>query len=234
MDWKIKEKTEIDALSLPKLHSIILQILAERGIDTGEKINEFFAPDFEKGIFDPFLFSDMGKTIERIEEARRNKELVAIFGDYDADGVTSSAILKEALDTMEINSIVYIPDKKIEGYGMNLKAIEEFKKKKVKLILTVDCGITNYEEVKKANEHGIDVIVIDHHHVPAKMPEAYAIINPHMEGSAYPYKDLAGVGVVFKVVDALYRKFIPEKKDQLKWILDLVAIGTVADCVPLK
>lgn len=233
MNWKVKEKIELKKNGLPNLHPVILQILLERGFNDSQKINEFFFPDYEKGIFDPFLFSDMEKVIERIGIAKEKNELVAIFGDYDADGVTSSVILKETLEKIGINPIVYIPDKKLEGYGMNIKAIREFKEKNVKLILTVDCGITNIKETEDAKSKGIDVIIVDHHHVPEKIPDALAIINPHLKNSGYPFLELAGVGVTFKVVDALYRKFLPDKIEQLKWILDLVAIGTVADCVPL-
>lgn len=233
MNWKVKEKIELKKNGLPNLHPVILRILLERGFNDSQKINEFFFPDYEKGIFDPFLFSDMKKVIERIGIAKEKNELVAIFGDYDADGVTSSVILKETLEKIGINPIVYIPDKKLEGYGMNIKAIREFKEKNVKLILTVDCGITNIKETEDAKSKGIDVIIIDHHHVPEKIPDALAIINPHLKNSGYPFLELAGVGVTFKVVDALYRKFLPDKIEQLKWILDLVAIGTVADCVPL-
>lgn len=233
MNWKLKEKVEMREAGLPKLHPVVLQILLDRKIDTEEKINNFLYPDYDKGLFDPFLFSDMEKALERVEKAQKNKELVAIFGDYDADGVTSSTILKEALDTLGIESTIHIPDRKIEGYGMNIKAIEEFKNKNVKLIITVDCGITNCNEVEKANEFGIDVIIVDHHHIPVKIPNALAIINPHQKKSGYPFPDLAGVGVTFKFVQGIYKKFFPDKIDQLKWMLDIVAIGTVADCVPL-
>ena len=233
MNWKVKEKTNIESDKFPEIHPVILGLLLSRGFDSKEKIREFLFPDYKKGIFDPFLFSDMKKVIERISVAKEKKEKVAIFGDYDADGVTSSVILKETLEKIGLETIVYIPDKKLEGYGMNFKAIEEFSQQEVKLIFTVDCGITNIEEIKEAKKNGIDVIVIDHHHVPSEIPKALAIINPHLENSGYPFLELAGVGVVFKVVEALYRNFFPKEIEQLKWILDLVAIGTVADCVPL-
>ena len=233
MNWKLKEKSEIQDIDLPKLHPIVLQILKSRGYNNSEKINNFLCPDYKKGLFDPFLFSDMEKAVSRIKEAKKNNELVIIFGDYDADGVTASAILKETLDNIGIKSVVYIPDRKLEGYGMNLSAIDEFKKQNAKLIITVDCGITNNKEVTKANECGIDVIITDHHHIPVEIPKALAVINPHRKDSGYPFPDLAGVGVAFKLVEALNRKFFSEKSEQLKWLLDLVSIGTVADCVPL-
>ncbi len=212
---------------------IILNLLFQRGIDTEEKINYFMSPDYDRDVYDPFLFSQTKIVIERIRKARDDKELVVIFGDYDADGVTSTAILKETLDNLGIKSHVHIPDKKKDGYSMNPKAVEEFKEIGAKLIITVDCGITNKKEIKKASRYGIDTIVIDHHHVPADIPDAHAIINPKMENSGYPEVGLAGVGVTFKVVQAIYEKFMPDKKEQLKWMLDLVAIGTVADCAPL-
>ena len=233
MNWKIKEEIEINKIDLPKIHPVVLSILFKRGIDSQEKIENFFDVSYEKGLFDPFLFSDMKKAVERIGKAKKNKESVAIFGDYDADGVTSSAIIKETLDNLGIESVVYIPDRKLEGYGMNFSAIEEFKKQNVKLIITVDCGITNHEEVEKANEYGIDIIITDHHHVPSVIPKAFAIINPHQKDSNYPFSGLAGVGVAFKLVQAIYQKFFPDKIQQLKWMIDLVSIGTVADCVPL-
>ncbi|MFH0969108.1 MAG: single-stranded-DNA-specific exonuclease RecJ [Patescibacteria group bacterium] len=233
MNWKLKEKTRVENIELPNLHPIALQILFNRGFDSEEKINGFLYPNYEKGLLDPFLFSEMKKVVERTKKAKENNELTAIFGDYDADGVTASAILKEALEKIGIKTIVYIPDKKLEGYGMNLKAIEEFKEQNVKLIITVDCGITNIEEAKKAKEYGMDVIITDHHYVPENIPEALAIINPNLKKSGYPFQKLAGVGVVFKFIEALYGEFFPSETEQLKWILDLAAIGTVADCVPL-
>lgn len=232
-EWKLKAQKEIQGNNLPPIHSAALGILFQRGLDDAEKIQRFLYPDYARDVRDPFLFSAMEKAMARIQQARENKEGVAIFGDYDADGVTSTAILKEALTNLGLEVLIYIPDKRSEGYGLNLKAVAEFKEKNVKLILTVDCGITGVAEVKKANELGIDTIVIDHHHVPEIVPEAWVIINPQMTDCGYPEKFLAGVGVVFKFVQALYQKFLPEKINETKWMLDLVAIGTVADCVPL-
>ncbi|HDZ85523.1 MAG TPA: single-stranded-DNA-specific exonuclease RecJ, partial [Candidatus Moranbacteria bacterium] len=231
--WRVKEKAETKNTGDISLPPVILNLLFQRGINTEEKINHFISPDYDRDVRSPFLFSQMGTVIERIGKARDNKELVVIFGDYDADGITSTAILKEALDNLGIKSHIHIPDKKKEGYSMNSKANEEFKEIGAKLIITVDCGITNKKEIKEASECGIDTIIIDHHHIPAEIPDAYAIINPKMENSGYPEIDLAGVGVTFKVVQAIYEKFLPDKKDHLKWMLDIVAIGTVADCVPL-
>ncbi|MCX6766154.1 MAG: single-stranded-DNA-specific exonuclease RecJ [Candidatus Moranbacteria bacterium] len=231
--WKLKEKVNIDSAGTIDLHPVALQLLFQRGIDTLEGINRFVFPDYERDILDPFLFSQMKKAVERVQQAKENGKPVAIFGDYDADGITSVIILEEVLNDLGINPIVYIPDKKSEGYGMNERAVEELARRKVKLIITVDCGITNINEVEKANQKGIDVIIIDHHHVPANLPGALAIINPRLSDSSYPFRELAGVGVAFKVAQALYQMLLPGKIEQTKWMLDLVAIGTVADCVPL-
>jgi len=232
--WKIKEKVTPDKLDFSELHPVALNLLFQRGLDTKEKIESFLNPDYDRDSGDPFLFSDMEKAVNRIKEAIDNQEKIVIFGDYDTDGVTSAVILKETLEELGISPEVYIPDKKLEGYGLNLKSIGNFKKNGVKLIITVDCGISNFSEVSEAKKQGIDVIISDHHHVPENLPPALAIINPQTKNCCYPSHNLAGVGVAFKLVQALYKKFIPEKFDQTKWLLDLVAIGTIADCVPLK
>ncbi|KKQ61259.1 MAG: Single-stranded-DNA-specific exonuclease RecJ [Parcubacteria group bacterium GW2011_GWC1_38_22] len=231
--WTLKQIKEIPStFSLP-IHLMVAKLLYSKGIESEIQIQQFIAPNYETDSHDPFAFSDMEKAVERIKVARDEKQIVAIFGDYDADGITSSAIIKATLDDLGISSFVYIPDKKSEGYSMNMAAVEMFKEKDVKLIITVDCGITSIAEVEKANALGIDVIITDHHHVPNEVPKALAIINPHAPESIYPFKDLAGVGVAFKVVQAIYKKLMPEKIEQTKWMLDLVAIGTIADCVPL-
>ena len=233
MNWKIKENKKIDIPFDLNLPEVLVRLLAGRGVEGSEAVREFLEPDYEKGVHDPFLFSDMGKVVERIAQARDNKERVVIFGDYDADGITSSVILKETLETLGIAVAVYIPDKRSEGYGMNLGAIEKLAEEETKLIITVDCGITGIEEVERARELGIDVIITDHHHVPEELPKALAVINPRTGNSGYPFLELAGVGVAFKVAQAIFEKLLPQKKEQVKWFLDLVAIGTVADCVPL-
>lgn len=232
--WKLKEKKNVSLAENAKCHPIVLRLLADRGITGAENIEIFFNADYDGGIGDPYLFADMEKAVARILRARESGEKIAIYGDYDADGVTSAALLFETLEKLELkNVIVYIPDRQSEGYGMNSEAIDYLFAEKVRLIITVDCGITGCEEVKKAGKSGIDVIVTDHHHAPAKLPEALAIINPNISSCRYPEKNLAGVGVAFKLAQALYQKINPGKKEQLKWSLDLVAIGTVADCVPM-
>jgi len=231
--WTLKQLQEIPStFSLP-LNSKVSQLLFSRGFVLEEDISKFINPDYETDSPSPFLFHDMKKVMERIALARDEKQQVVIFGDYDADGITSSAILKETFDLLGLNSYVYIPNKHNEGYGINAGALDGFKDKNAKLIITVDCGITSIAEVEKANLLGMDVIITDHHHVPDTLPKAFAIINPNQKDCGYPFSDLAGVGVAFKVVQAIFQDLMPEKIQFSKWMLDLVAIGTIADCVPL-
>ncbi|KKP79513.1 MAG: single-stranded-DNA-specific exonuclease RecJ [Candidatus Moranbacteria bacterium RIFOXYA12_FULL_35_19] len=238
-NWKIKEKTGNFATELlEKYNPIILQLLKNRGLETPEEIEKYFNFDYEKDLSDPFLISGMEKAVERIKTARDNPpvggEKIAIFGDYDADGVSASALLYETLTNLGFENIIcYIPDRQLEGYGMNEKSINYLFENNVKLIITVDCGITNIKEIEEANKKGINVIITDHHHAPEILPEAYAIINPNIPNSGFVFREMAGVGVAFKLAQALYKKISPEKEDQLKWSLDLLALGTIADCVSL-
>lgn len=223
----------------PEIHPVVLQLLYNRGLTTQEKIDEFLNPDYGQDQHDPFLFREMKKATERIFQALRNQEKIAIYGDYDADGVTSTALIQTILADLGFKDIeIYIPYRMTEGYGMNKKAISELAKRGRKLIITVDCGIANKEEIAFAGEKGIEVIVCDHHHEPVNPPDkAYAIINPKVKAEKYPFKDLAGVGVAFKLAQALISEakshYIDLPQGLEKWLLDLVAIGTVADCVEL-
>lgn len=233
--WSVKNSVARFESGLEdKFHPVILQLLTNRGIADAQAVNRFFELDYEADVHDPFLFTDMEKAIERMKQAKEKKEKLAIFGDYDADGVTATAIMYEALTNLGFADIIpYIPGRQTEGYGMNEPAIEYLAGQGVTLIITVDCGVTNVAQVEKAQSLGIDVIITDHHYVPKILPKAVAIINPHREDCNYPFSNLAGVGVAFKFAQALYQKFDKANSDQLKWMLDLVAIGTVADCVPL-
>jgi len=227
---------------------LIRRILFYRGIKTKEDADKFLNPDYDKHQHSPFDILDMDKAVDRILLAIKNNERIIIFGDYDADGVSSSVIFYDFLQKVGFENFhVHIPDRNLDGYGLNLEAIEEFAKQKAGLIVTFDCGITDYEEVEKANSLGIDVVITDHHlaHVsPAdgleKLPPAFAIINSKREGDKYPFKYLSGAGVAFKVVQALVErgsvkdghgfKIVPGWE---KWLLDVVALATVADMVPL-
>lgn len=232
--WKIKKIAESPDESLTeKFNPIILNLLAVRGIYKPEEIEKYFNTDYG-ALSDPFAITGMEKITGRIMEAKKKKEKIAVYGDYDADGVTAAGILFETLKNLGFPDVVcYIPDRQQEGYGMNENALDYLSKKNVKLIITVDCGITNCEEALAAGKMGIDVIITDHHHLARNIPSALAIIDPHLPDSGFSGSNLSGVGVAFKLAQALFEKINPEKKEQLKWMLDLVAIGTIADCVPL-
>lgn len=235
--WKIKnEQPEKDESFFDGKYSrMILQILANRGIKKPEEIEKFFSFNYDQDVSDPFLFFEMEKAVERIATAKEKKERITVYGDYDADGVTATVVLVETLQNLGFENLnYYIPNRENEGYGLNAEAIKSIRKQKTDLIITVDCGVSNFPEADKVKELGMDLIITDHHHIiSGRVPEAVAVINPHRENCGYPFPDLAGVGVAFKLAQALYKKMAPEKIEQLKWALDLVAIGTIADCVPL-
>ncbi len=233
--WKVKDKKgNFNPPILEKYHPVILKLLVNREIEKESEIEKYFNFDYEKDLSDAFSVLGIRKAVERIIQAGKNKEKIAIFADYDADGVSAAAVLYESLVNLGFKDVIcYIPDRQSEGYGMNLSAINYLADKKVKLIITVDCGITNIKEVEKAKNLGIEVIITDHHHALPKIPEALATIDPSMPCSGFVFKNLAGVGVAFKLAQALYQKMAPAKIEQLKWSLDLAAIGTIADCVTL-
>lgn len=237
----------------PEYSEVTLQLLWDRGLRAQTNIDEFFNPDYESDLHDPYLLKDMEKAIARIFAALEGEEKVLIYGDYDADGVTSSAVLMNTLCELKrviknLSAVkaqdffdIYIPDREKEGYGITEKAVVEIGKRKPHLVITVDCGVSNVASIDAINGLDIDVIVTDHHHVPEKRPAAIAIVNPKQNDCKYPFKMLAGVGVAFKLAQGLLlhlQKNYPEKFEKLKpgfekWLLDLVALGTVADCVDL-
>lgn len=237
--WQTAEtvKKEIED-KFPEINPIVLQLLVNRKIDTQDKIDRFLTPDYGTDLYDPFLFADMEKAVLRILQAVESKEKIIVYGDYDADGVTSSAVMMETLKAFEADVDIYIPFRETEGYGLNKKAIDSIIESGTKLIITVDCGISNKNEVKQAMDKGVDVIITDHHHGPEELPPSFATINPNVKTEKYPFKGLTGCGVAFKVVQALLARQKDFKVKQLpegfeKWLLDLVAIGTIADIQPL-
>ncbi|MFA6908688.1 MAG: single-stranded-DNA-specific exonuclease RecJ [Patescibacteria group bacterium] len=222
----------------PELHPVVLQLLYNRGVRTQEQIDEFLNPDWGEDVHDPFLFRDMQKAVDRIMRAIEKKESIVVYGDYDADGVCSSAVLHDILTDLGAHDVhVHLPHRETEGYGLNVPAVKELIKRGSQLIVTCDCGTSNIEEITLAQDSGIDVIVTDHHHQPAKLPKPYAFLNPQLEGETYPFRHLAGVGVAYKLAQALVMHDartahrLPEGYD--KWLLDLVAISTVTDMMPL-
>ena len=213
---------ELEAYSISKN---IAKILNARSITDMTVVKKYFSDEYEEG-YDPFLMHDMQKAVDRINEAIENEEKILVYGDYDADGITSTVLLVETLISMGANVSSYIPNRFEEGYGPNKEAFTKIINSGISLIITVDNGIAGVEEVDLANELGCDVIVTDHHKIQDTMPNAYAIIHPEHPDGNYPFKKLAGVGVAFKLAHALLEIF-PD------FLLDLVAIGTIADMVSI-
>lgn len=216
------------------ISSVIADILGQRGVTTEEQVVEFLRPSL-LNLASPFAFHEMKVAVERLDRARRDGEKVLIYGDYDVDGVTSTTILYKVLTDLGFNAVAYIPNRMDEGYGLHNEALLKASQGNVKVVITVDCGITAVEEVEYAKSLGIDIILTDHHEPPVILPKAYAIINPKVDGSGYPFRDLAGVGVAFKLAQALLETLDNDETGACAQIeiLDLVALGTIADIVPL-
>ncbi|OJI09626.1 MAG: single-stranded-DNA-specific exonuclease RecJ [Candidatus Vogelbacteria bacterium CG10_big_fil_rev_8_21_14_0_10_49_38] len=234
--WKLQADLSLKQTQELKTYTPLVQkLLAHRGIERAKLAEVFLRPDYERDLLDPFLMKDMAKAVARLLEAIENKERVVIFGDYDADGVPGATMLALLFNKMGYeNYEVYIPDRHNEDYGLNLKAVTEFAGREVKLIITIDCGIRDVAEVRLAAEHGLDVIITDHHLPGEILPPAYAIVNAKQSDDKYPEKMLAGAGVMFKFIGAVLAKnrFGIETGWE-KWLLDLAAIATVSDMVPL-
>ena len=213
------------------ISTLLAKILVNRGIVDSKQIKVFLEPQ-RHDFHNPFDMLDMEMAVNRIIEAINNKEKTIIYGDYDVDGITSITVLKKFLNERGLDVDYYIPNRLEEGYGLNKEAIEEIAKKGYKLMITVDCGISGVEEVELANSLGIETIITDHHEQLDVLPNAYAIINPKRRDNTYPFRGLAGVGVVFKVIQAISMKLNLDEKEYLKY-LDIVCIGTISDIVPL-
>lgn len=250
------EISEVALSQYPELPKVVAQLLLDRGITNRVAIDNFLNVDFFD-LHDPFLIQDMRKSVERIFQAVQAKQKIIIFGDYDSDGVSGSMILYQSIskvyqvihsaatagmsqaDTPREQLDIYIPDREKEGYGLNDDSIQFLLKESPELVVTVDCGVTSFAQIKVLQDQGIDVIVVDHHSVPETMPPAYGIIVPKRTGDPYPFKDLCGAGLAYKTATALmkelrfkgYAHLIPEGYE--KWFLDFAAVGTIGDMVPL-
>ncbi len=219
------------------ISSLTAQVLINRGIKDETEAELFL----KSSLFDlpsPYLLKGMNKAVERIKKAIQTGEKIAIYGDYDVDGVTATALFYTFLKNLGVNVIYYNPDRIKEGYGVNLEAIKKLKNQGASLIISGDCGITAWKEVEEAKKLEVDFIVTDHHKPPETLPEAVSVLNPHQLGCSYPGKEIAGVGVIFNLAIALRRALRDEgffKRDEpnLGDYLDLVALGTVADCASL-
>ena len=205
-------------------------LLYNRGIRTAEDAELFLQSD-ERLLNDPMLLPDMGKAVDRLQRALDGGEHIGVFGDFDADGITGTALLTTALRDLDANVTPYIPDRVDEGHGLNPDAIGLLHESGVSLLVTVDCGATSVDEVDLANDLGIDSIITDHHSVLPTLPESHALINPRHPDSRYPFPDLTGVGMSFKLIEALHEAMGLEWPEHL---LEFVALGTVADVGPLK
>ena len=214
-----------------KINKVLAQILVNKNILTKSELDQYINPT-RKDFYDPFLMPDMEKAVSRILKAIENKEKIMIYGDYDADGITSITVLKSFLEERNLKIDSYIPNRLSEGYGLNKQAIEKIYEKGYKLMITVDCGITGIEEIKYANSLGIETIITDHHEQGEGIPNAIAVVDAKRKDNKYPFNQLAGVGVVYKLIQAISIKLNLEEKEYLKY-LDIVCIGTISDIVPL-
>src|SRR3989344_6090749 len=208
-------------------------LLKQRGIIPEEKGN-FLSPDYEK-LHDFMLLPDMVRARDRVIKAIKNNEHIVVFSDYDADGIPGAVVLSDFFIRAKYENIsFYIPHRHNEGFGLNPEAIEECAKRGAKLIITIDCGIADIKETALANELGMDVIITDHHKPGQTLPKAYAVVNPNREDSGYPFNGLCGSAVVFKLVQSILAKEpFGVKPGMEKWSLDMVAIATLSDMVPL-
>ena len=208
------------------------ELLKARGLD-GARAAAFLSPSYDAR-HDPFLLPDMRQAVDRLVAARERQEKITIYGDYDIDGLTATSVLLDAFSSFGFTNVeAFIPNRFVEGYGLTLDAIEKIAQAGAQLIVTVDCGSLSEKEIVRAGELGIDVIVTDHHNVAPVQPPAIAVINPKRPDHSYPFIDLAGVGVAFKLVQALQTELDGLPLGQEKWLLDLVALGTVCDVVTL-
>ncbi|MBM6585212.1 single-stranded-DNA-specific exonuclease RecJ [Pediococcus acidilactici] len=228
-NWQVPSLPDVDIAELAKatqLDPIIVRILVARGFRTADEMTNFLAMD-QSVVHDPFLLHDMQKAVERIMSAIEANEKILVYGDYDADGVTSTTIMYETLAQLGADVNYFVPNRFKDGYGPNLAEYQHFiNDEQVQLIVTVDNGVAGNEAINYAQEHGVDVVVTDHHEMPDQLPNAYAIVHPRHPEGEYPFGDLSGVGVAFKVACALLEE-VPEE------FLDLYAIGTIADLVSM-
>ena len=244
--WQIAPQvSEEETDAYPEIDPVVLQLLANRGIKSQEAIDIFLGPDWGRDTHDPSLFLHMKQATNRVFQAIEREEMISVHGDYDADGVCGTAVLVTVLRDIcrqlkcdHARFSTYIPHREKEGYGLHEHTVRHLQKDVgTKLIITVDCGISNYQAIELAHDLGMDVIVCDHHDVPEKVPKNAILIHPQVVGETYPFKHLSGTGVAFKFAHALLeeanRRGAGFHKGYEKWLLDLVAIATVTDIMPL-
>ena len=234
MNWILNNTNDneaVDTLSKElKISPILSSMLVKRQIRTYDQAKDFFRPNYES-LHDPFLMKDMDRATKRLNKAIQDKESIMVFGDYDVDGTSSVALITLYLESLGLKILKYIPDRTNEGYGVSMKAIDLAISKKLKLIIALDCGIKAHNQVDYAKKNKIDFIICDHHNPDEKLPNALAILNPKRKDCKYPFKELCGCGVGFKLIQALDRDLI-HNSDLVNY-LDLVALAIAADVVPV-
>lgn len=233
--WEIYDYDEEEVKNVAKKYNIselLANVLVNRNIAKSDEDVKIFLEPTRNDFHDPYKMPDMQKAVDRIMKAIKTKEKVIIYGDYDVDGITSTMVLKSFLDENGLEVGYRIPNRLNEGYGLNMNAIKEIADQGYNLIITVDCGISGIEEIKYAYELGMEVIVTDHHEPLETIPEAVAVIDCKRADNTYPFKSLAGCGVVFKLIQALSQVMKLDEKSYLKY-LDIICIGTISDIVPL-
>lgn len=228
--WHVLPAAPAGYLKGTDLHPLTIQLLHNRGIAGASDAMSFLGLEEEKPS-DPFLLPDIEKAVVRVQRALLGGETIAIYGDFDADGICGTAVLVQGLSRLGANTIAYIPHRVEEGYGLNFVSLERLCQQGATVVVTVDCGITNAPEIEYAGSLGLDTIVTDHHSVTQGVPPAFAVVNPKRADSAYPFPELAGVGVAYRFLQALFMSL--GRKETLDDLLDIVAVGTVADMVPL-
>lgn len=242
--WVRAATDELAALLLSqqlKLHLLAARLLVARGITDPDQARRFLEPKLSD-LPDPSTMLGLDKAAERVARAIQSKERVALYGDYDVDGVTSTSLLASFMKSLGLEPRTYVPKRLSEGYGLNPGAVDLLAQEGTQLLITLDCGITASDEIARANAHGIDCIVVDHHRCPPELPPAYATLNPHQPGCPYPDKGLAAVGVCFNLVAGVRRLLRAQnyfvqaglQEPNMRRLLDLVALGTIADMVPLS
>lgn len=229
--YEIDEKELKEFMQKYNLNELLARVLLNKGITNKEDIDLFMSPT-RKDFHDPFLMPDMEIAVNRILKAIDNNEKIIIYGDYDADGITSITVLKSFLEEQGLEVDSYIPNRLDEGYGLNKNAIKKIFDDGHRLMITVDCGISGLDEVDYANSLGMEVLITDHHEPAQNLPKALAVVDAKRKDNEYPFNQLAGVGVVFKLIQAISIKLNLDEKEYLKY-LDIVCIGTISDIVPL-
>lgn len=213
------------------IHQTFCEFLVQRGIETFDEAKRFFRPSVEH-LHDPFLMKDMDKAVQRLHQAIENDEKVLLYGDYDVDGTTSVAMMYSFLSAHHANLVYYIPDRYKEGYGISTQGIEYAHEHQFQLVIAMDCGIKAIDKIQKANEYGIDFIICDHHLPADELPEAYAVLDPKRSDCDYPYKELSGCGVAFKLIQAYVEQYDLDKS-VLNSLLDLLVVSIACDIVPI-